>query len=332
MPNTVTSKSAATLVDQYSTFFSKQLLSYATQLLRKYEFGQKAPLPKKSGNLSIRWFKWGVPGTVSGLSASTVANSMAALTEGTKPAGDRVLTQSYIETDLIQYGMTIKMTDVLRMTELFDSLKQATKTIAEDGALHCDSLVRNELKSGLTAKRTADGGAYNQLVATDVVTTVNLLDCVTNLKLNRAPEVNGGGYVMLASPAVTRDLLKDTTWVNAASYSNVKALYNGEVGTFYGIRIIEDTNPWRSAAASETVYDPTATGIIYTSFVLGGEAFGVPELSGESPYSSKVIINDKPDKSDPLNQNTIVGIKNFWATKVLQPTWGVQFASGTQYA
>jgi hypothetical protein len=45
---------------------------------------------------------------------------------------------------------------------------------------------------------------------------------------------------------------------------------------------------------------------------LGDQAFGVPTLTGDSPYSPKVLIADGADKSDPLNLITSVAVKTYY--------------------
>ena len=51
---------------------------------------------------------------------------------------------------------------------------------------------------------------------------------------------------------------------------------------------------------------------VHVSLFLGEGAFGVPELSSQSPFSPKIIITDSADKSDPLNLLITAGFKVFW--------------------
>jgi N4-gp56 family major capsid protein len=323
---------STTFANQYQKYFSKKLLTYAVQELVLAQFGEKAPLPKKAGTKSVRWFKYGAP----------TSASVQTLTEGTpiSAANYRVLSQSIVEEDLVQYGQVIQLTDVLTATEFFNSLAQATRTNGEDAALHMDTLIRNKLITG-TNKR------YSFTAGTTAQTFVGLsggtadqgrfkahdaLDACTNLKLNRAPKISGG-YVAVAPPQVTRDLMRDTDWLEASKYSAVQQLFKGEVGSFHGIRFIEATNPFIEDEVEGTFdsTDDNSDGLIYTTFVLGGEAFGVPELTGEGPFSPKVIITDQADKSDPLNQTINVGFKTFWASEILTNEYFVVHRSKTNY-
>lgn len=146
-----------------------------------------------------------------------------------------------------------------------------------------------------------------------------VLDAVTRLRINRAPLIDGR-YVMVTDPRITRDLQRDTNWL-AASNNNPNAgrpFYNGEVGEIAGCRVVTQTNSFICRGTSEYVYsNPTGGGTpagtdIIVSFFLGDEAFAVPFLSGEDPMSPRMYIVDTPDKSDPTNQLTTVGVKLFF--------------------
>jgi N4-gp56 family major capsid protein len=316
-----------TFADQYQKHFSKKLLTYATQALVFAQFGLKAPLPKKGGTNTIRWFKYGVPSSA----------SVQTLTEGTPIAAGnyRVLSQTYVDSTLVQYGQVIQLTDKLLATEFFDSLAQATKTNGEDAALHMDSIIRDVVNAAAFTKRYAQStanyaGLQAAAASAGCIVATDILDAATNLKVNRAPMINGS-YVGVIAPQISRDLQRDTDWLEAAKYSNVTALYKGEIGSFHGVRFVEHTNPFRCASAgAEGTY--SSTGNIYSTVFLGGEAFGVPELSGNSPFSPQVIITDKPDKSDPLNQTVNVGFKTYWAAKELNTDYAILLKSKTRYA
>ena len=83
------------------------------------------------------------------------------------------------------------------------------------------------------------------------------------------------------------------------------------------------TNPFITADALGTdadrfIYDAAAGGgtgnaaDVHVSLFLGDGAFGVPELSSQSPFSPKIIITDSADKSDPLNMLITAGFKVFY--------------------
>jgi N4-gp56 family major capsid protein len=250
---------------------------------------------------------------------------------------------------------TISITDVADATNLFNLVEQANLQNAEDAALHCDTLTLYELipntgsgagtgnvdytkKPKIFAGAAIDYATTNTPVAADkVVTATDILDAATNLKVNRAPTINGS-YVMLAPPQVTRDIMQgissNTVWVDVSKYSAPTQLFNGEVGKLYGVRVVEHTNVYRSGATEPTTHATVLTakndtGAVFHSHVFGRNAYGQPNLSTlGSPYSPSVSIVQGADKADPANLiKALCSWKTFWCAKVLQPKWIVHLYS-----
>ena len=348
------------LSTQYREHFENQLLTYAVQATRKAEFGQKAPLPKGVGSKQISFFKYGAPDDtkIADLTDTSGDETLASTAyvpvdvfNTSAGAGDgvRQLSLSKVTATLQQIGQVVVISDVLNNTEFLNSLAQATKTNGEDAALKCDNIVRNQLcrsvaggggATNLTSNAETAGAntifaddatKLTELAATDVLNASDTLDVVTQMRINRAPEINSG-YVCVAAPQVLRDIMRDADWLAAATRSNVGALYNGEVGSLYGVRFVEDTNPWRSGVANDAAIDTySATGDGFATIFLGGEAFGVPALSGDSPMSPSIQIVDTPDKKDPLNQVITVGFKTMYTAKVLTPNYYIRYFSKVGY-
>jgi N4-gp56 family major capsid protein len=353
---------STTLTNQFQNFFSKELLSIVQQETILDQFATKATIPKNNGNQAITMFRFGSP---------SVAD-VKTLTEGTAISSGnyRSLVLNKLTKSLSQYGQVIGLTDILRATDLFNSLQQATKTSGMDMALWVDSVIRNVLVgSNLTASGSSIGNGIESTISNDdainvsananptgvkvygnpatlnvggtltqsfsalnsatsaadaTMTASAVLDSMTRLKRNRAPMINGG-YVLATDPRVTRDLMRDTDWLNASNYGNKGTpFYKGEVGSIYGCRVVTQTNSFVSTGSGtpgdEFVYQATAAGgglavskDIIASFFLGNEAFGIPALTGDDPLSPKVVITDTPDKSDPLNQLVTVGVKLYFA-------------------
>ena len=349
---------STTLTSQFQNFFSKELLSIVQQETILDQFSMKAPIPKNNGNKAITMFRFGPP-SVAGV--QTISSEGTPISSGNY----RSLVLNSLSKSLAQYGQVIGLTDILRATDLFNSLQQATKTSGLDMALWVDSVIRNTLigsnltASGSSIGSAAEGGgtfdnsdACNTVAssggikvygnpatlttqsfsalnsdttaANTTMTASAVLDSMTRLKRNRAPMINGG-YVLATDPRVTRDLMRDTDWLNASNYGNKGTpFYKGEVGSIYGCRVVTQTNSFVSTgsatAADEFIYQASAAGgglavskDIIASFFFGNESFGIPALTGDDPLSPKVVITDTPDKSDPLNQLVTVGVKLYFA-------------------
>lgn len=145
----VTNSSQLTL--QFQNYFSKELLSIVQQETILDQFSMKAPIPKNNGNQAISMFRFGPP-SVAGV------QNLTTLGEGTSisPANYRQLQLLRLSKTLSQYGQVIGLTDILRATDLFNSLQQATKTSGLDMALWVDSVIRNVL---VGSNLTATGGS-----------------------------------------------------------------------------------------------------------------------------------------------------------------------------
>ena len=320
--------------DQFQTHFSKKLLDYAVQSLKLDQFASKAGLPKNTGSKAIRFFRYGEPATT----------DVQSLTEGgptgappfMEVANYRALSLSTVDVTLAQYGEVIGVSDILSATALLGTLKQASKTGGEDAALKCDTLIRDELvENGSTERfsRQSDGTANSSFsdlgTNSGVMKAIDLLDAVTNLKVNRAPQIDGS-YVAVMAPQASRDLMNDTDWLEAHKYSDVKDLYKGEAGSIHGVRVVEATNPYREAVGTEDTH--SSSGTIFSTIVTGDNAYGVPALEGDSPMSPKIMVTDTPDKSDPLNQMTTIGWKLFYAAKILNGNFVLNLRSTSNYA
>jgi N4-gp56 family major capsid protein len=316
---------------QFQTYFSKALLERAIPLLQMEQFAMKSPYPTKTGgNKTIRFFRFGDPSIT----------AIAALSEGTTPSSgdERDLTLSSVEATLVQYGSKIILTDVLLATELFSHLAQATKQLGEDAALHADTLCHRAVvldSSTSTAGTNVSTNSYARYaqngtngttwatgsLANGSMTATDLLDGATSLFIARAPKIKDG-YALVAHPAVIRDLQQDDDWLKVSSYSSPEQIFKGETGKLFGVSVVSSTNVLSFAtSASGVATASTAGNVGYANLLLGGGAFGVPNMSGlaasGSPFSPKVSILDAADKSDPYNQKIIASFKTFYAAKQL---------------
>jgi N4-gp56 family major capsid protein len=243
---------STTLTNQFQNYFSKELLSIVQQETILDQFSMKATIPKNNGNKAISMFRFGAP---------SIAN-VAALTEGTAIASGsyRALSLNRLEKPLAQYGQVIGLTDILRATDLFNSLQQATKTSGLDMALWVDSVIRNVLVgSNLNASGSSIGSGIESTISNDDAVNVSANANPTGVKVYGNPAtlttqtfsalnsattaadatmtasavldsmtrlkrnrapMINGGYVLATDPRVARDLMRDSDWLNASNYGN----------------------------------------------------------------------------------------------------------------
>jgi N4-gp56 family major capsid protein len=313
---------------QMAFVFSKQLLKYARQKLVMNQFGDDVTFQKNAGSKVIRWLR----------PAAGDRTQVQTLTEGVPLATYREISYTTVEATLIQYGELAKFSDQLTLIELYPTLRQSIDTLGEDSAQHADFIVMTEVVTGIAAanKFYAQGiTSFNNLVAATAsggaMTLPDILRAMTRLQITRAPQKDGE-YVAIVCPQVAYDLMQDTKFINAGQYGTIKGLYNGEVGRWYNVRIIVQTQPWIEANTNGTEGTYSSSGAIFSTIVTGRDAWGVPKMAGLDEQKPKMYINDQPDKSDNLNQFVTVGWKSFWVAKTLNDTWSVVLRSKTTYA
>lgn len=320
--------------------YSKKLLGKAVKLCRLVESAQTEELPAGIGATSIRFFR-----PESANLAATGAP--AALTQGTAPTNYRTITYTPIDVTLQQRGQVSRASDVTTTVGLLKYLDDVIELMGEEFSLDCDTLIRDPLcnaTTGLT-KRYAQGLADFAAVspaalAASKAIARDLLDAATALKIARAPTF-GGFYNAVLPPQLVRDLINDPEFREVVRNSNAEKIFKGEIGQYYGCRIIEATNPFQedetegTYAATFSGAGTNTTGLIYTGIITGKGAYGTVDMKklGSSPAAKKpqVIINSKPDKTDPLGQWTTAGWKSFWASTVLNPAWGIAYRAKTQF-
>ena len=247
---------STTLTNQFQTYFSRELLTLVQQETILDQFAMKNPIPKNQGyagaSQKLAMFRFGPP-SISGVQSLTEGTAIAS-------ANYRALALNKLEKGLTQYGQVIGLTDILRATDLFNSLQQATKTSGLDMALWVDSVIRNTLiGSNLTASGSSigsaaeGGGTFDNsdacntaagsggikvygnpaTLTTQTFSALNSDTTAANTTMTASAVLDSmtrlkrnraplinGGYVLATDPRVARDLMRDSDWLNASNYGN----------------------------------------------------------------------------------------------------------------
>lgn len=222
----------------------------------------------------------------------------SALSEGTNPTAVS-LTDTQVTVTLAEYGNSVQVTRLLSTVDIDDRDKEKIDVVAQNMGETLDALVRNALASGATVLDGTSGNITAALVA----------QAVANLKTNKALMYPGTfGWIGKMSPETEYDLLQTTTWQNAAVYSNVEALYAGEVGALYGVRWL----------VSNQAYSIAGTPVYYYTFVHGRESFGVYDNKLDPP---KLYIVTGADSSNAAERFHTLSWAGQFASVVLNADW-----------
>lgn len=315
------------LSPQYQTLFDKQLLSYAKPLIVMAQFAQKKSFPKNKGATSMKFFRPSAPDR----------SRVAALAEGIPPTTFNEIVYTPISVDMVQIGEPFRFSDVLSNTDLFSTADQVSRLCGEDAAVYADFACTTEVMGGVASANKRYGHGAADYATFDALSNANgsltiqdLLGAYTKLTTTKARKPEGNAYATIVPPQVSYDLKLDAKFIDAGIRGNNKGLFNGEIGTWYGNRIMETTEGWIEGNAAEGTYD--AAGENYGVAVLGREYFGAPIMAGQSPFDPSLIVVNKADSGNPLNQFTSIGWKGYWAVKVLNSTWAVKILAKSTFA
>jgi hypothetical protein len=205
-------------------------------------------------------------------------------------------------------------------TEVYSLGGHADEDIAKfsGGSEYPDSLA-----AAITTADAVRMAAVHDIAATDVISYTNINMALATLQDNEAEPLDHGYFVGIVDSMVAYDLRKDTDWKNVATYKDdVKWLLNGELGTAYGIRWVQTTQPWRHAINS---YQYSATGAVHVVPIFGKDAIRMLTLKGQGKH---IIVVTGPDKSDPLDQFETIGWKVINAVKTVNAFGSVLLLCG----
>lgn len=219
MPET-TATLAADLVPLY---IKEKLLEIAERDTVFLQLADKEDLPEGNGK------------TVQFTRYERLPLPTAPLAEGVTPS-ETPLTTSIVQAIVDQWGAHVGLADVAILTVRHPVLRITNQRL---GTQHSETVDREIQVVLMGSSNVTFGGtatSRSALVAGDVMTTDLIRKVVATLRSNGAPTRDGGFYTGVVDPFVEMDLSKDTTFVTAASYSQIATLLNGEIGRWMGVR------------------------------------------------------------------------------------------------
>jgi N4-gp56 family major capsid protein len=159
----------------------------------------------------------------------------SALTEGVTPDASTMAITT-VQCTMSQWGSYVDISDVADITLKHPLMQEAIGLLAEQAAETIDREVIKVLLSNTSVYYPGTDNSRDDLGAGDVLTSTVVRKVVANLRSDGARAYEGRNFMGLVDPFVEMDLNADTTFVNAASYSNLVPLQNGEVGKWMGVR------------------------------------------------------------------------------------------------
>lgn len=218
--------SATLAADLVPKLIKEKLLMIAEKDTVFFNLGEKGNLPEGQGK------------TVQFTRYNRLRLPRSPAIEGQTP-GDSNLSTSTVQAVVDQWIQTSTLTDVAILTVRHPVLQ---KTQSLQGTAHAELVDREcqiVLMGGTNVVFGGVATSRDTLIAGDVMTTDLIRKTWATLRHQGAPKYEGNMYVGVVDPFVKMDVSKDSTFVTAASYSNIRALLDAEIGHWMGVRWME---------------------------------------------------------------------------------------------
>ncbi|MGH0053387.1 MAG: N4-gp56 family major capsid protein [Sphaerochaetaceae bacterium] len=292
-------------------FYSNHLVDTAKSTLVHGQFAQKHPIPEHNGKVA-KFRRY-----------SKLAKALTPLTEGVTPSGNS-LKQTEISVIVEQYGDYIELSDRVQTEHLDDNLVEATELLGDQAGETLDTLTREVLNAGTNVRYGNFKLARYLLVggetdANDYIDEALVILARRDMKNNKVRYVDGlKKYIAIIHTDMTHDLQKDKEgWRDVAKYAKPEEIYNGEVGEYFGLRLIESEEAKKIVAedltednreltvvsgggtttitVSETLTSDDQTDIVGRSVLIQGVQYTVSAAAANTITCSTEVTADAED-------------------------------------
>lgn len=290
-----------TLAPGVATYYEKVFLARAKFNLVLKEGGQSRTHPTNEGR------------TVNFTRMNRIAPVTTPLGEMSNPV-TCAINLSTVSMTLSEYGLTTNTSRLGSLTSIDVGMKETVEAVGQNMGETLNALVGAELQNG-----TAFYGNDHHVASFTNGDTLDACDIrlmVRALELGKAMKYSDGLFLGKTDPYSKHNLIGDTTWVNAKTYSDVKDLYQGEIGELYGVRFLLNIDVMSGTEAASTA---SSTTVRFYTFVHGKEAFGVYDLEKDQP--KLYILPNQVDSNSPAGRISIVSWAGSYATKLLNSSW-----------
>ncbi len=298
------------LSSEMKTYYSDYLIDNAKPNLVHDQFGQKHPIPQNGGK-TIQFRKF-VP----------FSKATNALTEGVTPDGG-ALSVTNVTATVSQYGYYVTISDMLMLSAIDNTLVETTKLLGAQAGATLDTITREVLNGGTNVMYSGGKMARNAIDESCKLTVDDIYKAARFLKTQNAPKIDGS-YIAIIHPDVAYDLMRDDEWIDVHKYSSTSEIFDGEIGKLAGVRFVESTEAKIFTDAGVDSRD------VYSTLVLGANAYGVTEITGGG-LEHIVKQLGSGGSADPLNQRATAGWKGTKTAERLVENYLVRIESASTF-
>lgn len=253
------------------------------------------------------------------------------LTEGVPPASEKIFREK-VEWTVAQYGSFVEYTDLFDILDVDKVTNEFMRVLSQQAAETKDVITRDIISSGNRVIYAGLGANRASLDGTKYLGTQELELAVLNLKNARAKKykkvLSGSpnhntepireAYLGITHPNCVVDLEKLEGFVPVEKYAYSKDIMEYEIGSWRGIRFLEDTN--------SLVVDEAGNNV-YITLVFGEGAYATTGIRGEAGTKTIHKPLGSAGTADPLNQKGTIGWKMIAGAKILDELFLIRLES-----
>jgi len=284
------------------TYYVKEFLAVAKEEMVYEEGLQERTHPKNSGK-TVNFTRYARPAQVT-----------SALTEGSNPP-EADLEAETVAATLAEFGNSWKLSRFLTLTDIDDNNKEKIQLAGQNMGESRDTRIRNELFTGATIVRPNNVAADTDITSSMKLDATLVRRMATKLRKNKALKFAGRfPWMAKIGTESSFDLMGDSVWNNAKTYSDVQKLYQGELGELHGTRFLVSTQPKVEEDAGASSAD------LYSNFFHGKEAAAKMDLEGDM-FTVNIIPHTKLDSGNTAGRFGWISWAGSEAKKVLNDDW-----------
>lgn len=282
------------------TFYNKTAQDRLFQNLVYYSVCDKKRLPKNSGQI-FQFYRYD---NIQGSGVSSAIN------ETTTTANQSQLSAQTVSMTTNIYGTYVTLSKyAVDTTRSGQMVTDAVEVLSDTASDIVDRLVAASLRSNATAYYgTSLTKTTATIATTDIMTASTLKLVVRGLQSDKVRPFNDGQkYVGIVHPRHWYDIQTDTAvggFSATAQYSEPKKIWNGEVGSIAGVRLVLSQNNVNVSATADIT--AAVTGVAYESYFVGAGALACVSLE-DNPI--QVITKGEGGSYDPYSNLITVAVK-----------------------
>lgn len=289
------------LTQEVKTFYEKVFLARSEYELVLKEGGQTRTHPTGEGR-TVNFTRY---------------NPLTIVTDPLGEASNPIscsINASTVAMTLSEYGLTTTHGKLLSLVSIDSSMKEKVALVGQNMGETLNRLVRAELQNGTAYY--GNGHHVASFTAGDTLDACDIRLMVRQLELNKARAYTDGMFMGKTDPYSKHNLLGDSAWLNAKTYSDVKDLYKGEMGELYQVRWLLNKDV---ASGTESASTASSTTVRFYTYVHGADSFGVYDLAQDKP--KLYILPNVVDSNSPVGRISFVSWAGSYATKILNSDW-----------